>query len=507
MILSVQPTPIQAGEATIYLTGLFMYREEQAGDASALTFFREFLQGTADFERCTGSYRMRIAYPDGREIYFGDNAGIMRWYIGPKGFCTSLREAAPDNSSPNEAAIAQFLHYGCIYSLETVLREVRRSDPNKYYLLENGSIQEKRKGLVPLEELDAPEDALAAQMRRLFRSVSGREDIACTVTGGTDSRAILAHMIHCGLRPLLDITGKPTDADVVIAQKIAARLDAKLLFIQDSPEEENWLEKAIQEADGMTGVCGLYRLYKKARLLSEKGILLECGGLNGEMYKNSFINQDYPFYGGNPRWEHFLRFKVLTYDFPVHICGSRLAAVIKKTPADTLEWLRSHTGRTKASAYLSAGYEILQGRASAVSAMNSRHYIPYTPLMERAVVSPMFRQNPYSLEMQAFQRKQVTTFCPEIKDIETDRGLTCDSGKMAAERLKSTVFLCNVALGRITRRGKIKARIDTCFEEGLSSPQYRAALERCKELGIIALEVNDLPMAIADRVFALGTIL
>lgn len=507
MILSTQPAPVQAEEATIYLTGLFMYREEQAGNASALAFFREFLRGAADFEQCTGSYRMRIVCPDGREVYFGDNAGIMRWYIGPKGFFTTLREAAPDNSTPNEAAIAQFLHYGCIFGPETVLREVRRTDPGKYYLLEKGNVREKGKGLPPLEDLDAPEDALAVQMRRLFRSVSGREDIACTITGGTDSRAILSHMIYCGLHPLLDITGKPTDSDVVIAKKIAARLDAKLLFIQDSPEGENWLEKAVQEADGMTGVCGLYRLYKKAHLLSEEGIILECGGLNGEMYKNSFINQDYPFYGGNPRWEHFLRFKVLTYDFSAHICGPRLAALIKKTPAATLEWLRSHTGRTKASAYLSAGYEILQGRSSAVSAMNSRHYIPYTPLMERAVAAPMFRQNPYSLEMQAFQRKQVTAFCPEIKDIETDRGTTCDSGRIAAEHLKSTVYLCNVALGRIFRRKKELTRIDTCFEEGLSSPQYRAALERCKELGIIAPEVNDLPMAIADRVFALGTIL
>lgn len=507
MILSSTPTPVQAEEATIYLTGLFMYGEEQAGDTSALAFLRDFNRGTADFERCTGSYRMRIVYPDGKEIYFADNAGIMRWYIGPKGFFTALREAAPDNSSPNEAAIAQFLYYGCIYSPETVLREVRRTDPGKYYLLEKGNVREKEKGLAPLEDLDAPEDALAVQMRRFAQSVSGREDIACTITGGTDSRAILSHMIHCGLHPLLDITGKPTDSDVVIAKKIAERLDAKLLFIRDSPEEENWLKKTVQEADGMTGVCGLYRLYKKASRLPEEGIILECGGLNGEMYKNSFINQDYPFYGGNPRWEHFLRFKVLTYDFPVHICGSRLVAVMKKTPMATLEWLRSHTGRTKANAYLSAGYDILQGRSSAVSAMNSRHYIPYTPLMERVVVASMFRQNPYSLEMQAFQRKQVTVFCPEIKDIETDRGLTCASGRMAAECVKSTVYLCNVALGRAFRRKKVATRIDACFEEGLSSPQYRAALERCKELGIIAPDVKDLPMGIADRVFALGTIL
>lgn len=507
MILSNRPVPIQAENATIYLTGLFMYREEQAGESSALAFLKEFDRGAARFDDCTGSYRVRIVYPDGREIYFADNAGLMRWYIGPKGFFTSLREAAPDSRTPNEPAIAQFLYYGCIYGPETVLREVGRSDPGKYYLLENGDVREKEKGLTPLEELAAPKDALARQMCRLAESISGREDIACTITGGIDSRTILAHMIHNGLHPVLDITGKLTDSDVVIAKKVAGRLGEKLLFVPEIPSGEGWIDEAVEAADGMFGVCGIYRLYKKARRLSEEGFVLECGGINGEMYKNSFINQDYPLYGGKTRWERFLRFKVATYDFPVSVCGPRLAGTMKKVPETTLKWLRSHTGKTKASAYLSAGYEIMQGRCAPITAMNARHYIPYVPLMERNVAAPMFRRTPYSLEMQAFQREQVSTYCPAIKDIETDRGLTCDSGRKNVEYLKSTAYLVNVAMGRIFRRDKAAGRIDACFQEGLSSPQYSAALERCKELGIIAPDVKDLPMGIADKVFALGTIL
>lgn len=507
MILFNKPTTVQAENATIYLTGFFMYREETAGEASALAFMKDFDRGAARFDDCTGSYRVRIAYSDGWEVYFGDNAGLMRWYIGPKGFYTSLCEAASDNRTPNYPAIAQFMYYGCIYSPETVVREVGRSDPGKYYLRENGKIVEKEKGLTPLERLDAPEDALTRQMRRFSQAVSGREDIACTITGGIDSRTILAHVIHNGLHPRLDITGKPSDRDVTIAKKVAERLGGKLLFVSEIPDRINWINEAVKEADGMTGVCGIYRLYEKARLLPAEGIVLECGGLNGEMYKNSFINQDYPFYSGKPRWERFLRFKVATYDFPMPICGSQLAGEMKKVTGATLEWLRSHNGKTKASAYLSAGYEIMQGRCAAVVAMNARYYIPYAPLMERNVVASMFRRGPYSLEMQAFQREQVSTFCPAIKDIETDRGLTCDSGRKTVEYLKSTAFLVNVALGRFFRRSKAAGRIDTCFQEGLSSPQYRAALGRCKDLGIIAPDVMDLSVGIADRVFALGTIL
>lgn len=49
MILSNQPTPVQAENAVIYLAGLFMYREEPAGKASALAFLREFDRGGEPF--------------------------------------------------------------------------------------------------------------------------------------------------------------------------------------------------------------------------------------------------------------------------------------------------------------------------------------------------------------------------------------------------------------------------------------------------------------------------
>lgn len=506
MILSVQPALIQAEGAALYLTGLFMYGEEQAGDASALAFFRDFSRGAADFDRCTGSYRMRIAYSGGKEIYFGDNAGMMRWYIGPKGFFTTLGEAAPDSRTPNYPALAQFLYYGCIYGVETILQDVRRSDPACYYIAEGGRVEARPKGLTPLEELDSPQDALAEQMRRLSKAISGREDIACTITGGIDSRAILAHMVHNGLHPLLDITGRLTDADVIIAKKVANRLGEKLLYVPDAPKE-GWIDEAIRAADGMAGVCGLYRLYKKARRLQEEGIALECGGLNGEMYKNSFINQDYPLYGGKPNWKRFMQFKVATYDFPLSVCGNQIIGAMKDVPGVTLSWLRSHTGKTKAGAYLSAGYEILQGRCAATVSMNTHYYVQYAPLMERNVAAPIFRRDPYSLEMQSFQREQVSTYCPAIKGIETDRGLTCDSGKKTAEQVKSTAYLVKIGLGRVFRRGRVAGRVDTCFQEGLTSPQYHAALERCKALGIIAPQTEELPAGIADRVFALGTFL
>lgn len=508
MILSTQPMPIQAEEATIYLTGLFMYREEQAGDVSALAFFREFLRGTADFECCTGSYRMRIVYLDGREIYFGDNAGIMRWYIGPKGFFTTLREAAPENRTPDYPALAQFfsLAYGRIHGTSTVIREVRRSDPLKYYEARNGTTVEMDKGLCPMSELPAGPDALEKQMRRFAGAVEGAEGIVCTITGGADSRLILAHMLHAGMDPILDITGTDDHPDVVIAKQVAARLGKEILHISEAPEP-GWIDEAIQAADGMTGVCGLYRLYKKARFLHEKGLVLECGGLGGEFYKNSFINLDYPFYGGKPNWKRFLRMKSILSDPNPAFFTGETASEVTKAQEKELAFLKTYTGKAKANAYLSAYYDILGEGSSPGTVMNSRYYIPYIPMFERNVTAMAYHTDPREMDGWAIHREQISRLCPEIKDIKTDHGMTLDIDRLKAENLALIKYWIKAGLRMVTNRKKQITRIDTCFEEGLSSPQYRAALQRCKELGIIAPEVTDLPMAIADRVFALGTIL
>ena len=502
---------VDASDAQLRIWGLFLYADHPAGKESALAFWADFSQNCVRFDDCTGIYRMEIQCNDGRKIYFCDNSGCARYYIHEKkaAFYTRLTETLPRRERiPNYEAIAQLLYFGCIYGPDTPLAGITVSDPGKYYVVELESVSAKDKNLTPLEELHVQKDELEKQMRRLARSAAG-ENIACTITGGTDSRAILAHMLYAGMKPVLDITGHDGQADVEIARKIAGITELELMAVSDEPDNGGWIEEAIQAADGMNGVCGIYRLYKKAKQLHENGVTLECGGAAGELYKNSFINQDLPFYGGAPRWERFVQYKVATYNFPQNVCGGKIAEIMRKLPAQMQARFGNYTGKNKANAYLYAGYEIMQARVRGVYSMSANWYTHYNPLLERKVAAMAFQINPYKLEMQAFQREQVSRCCPAIKAVETDRGLTCDSSRRLQEFVKSNLFLVRVALERIFRRGKTGQRIDPCFEQGLNSEQFRIAFARCKELGIVAEDISaeQIPQGIADRLFAIGTLL
>ena len=501
---------INATQADIFLYGLFFYKDFSEGEESLLAFYDDFCSGMPCFDDCTGSYRVEIQEKSGQTIYFSDNSGMMHYYIHETTatFTTSLAEAMPKMMrTPNYSGIAQFLYYGYTFGTETTIADVFRSDPDLYYLVEKGILRKKSKNLTDMEALHSPENALELQMRRFVHGLTANERLACTITGGTDSRTVLSHLLHNGLHPILTITGHDSQPDVQIAKTIAKELNAELLYCSDAPEGENWIDEAIEASDGMTGTCGTYRLYKKARALRTAGITVECGGVAGEMYKNSFINQDYPFYVGTARWSHFQKYKVDTYAFPESICGENIMTFMKELPRFTAEFLSAHKGNNKANAYLAAGYHILQYRIAGLSCMNSHHYIPYNPLIERNVAALAFQKNPYKLEMQSYQREQVSNFCPQLKDIPTDRCLTCNADRKVQEQLKSMAFLIKVAMERVFRRNLVNGRIDPCFEAAIASPQYYSAIERCKLLGILSPDASNLPLTIADRVLTLGSFL
>ena len=502
---------LDAAEIAVY--GLFLYKDYPEGDASIRAFWHDFLaHKDSVFCDCTGAYRVEIVCADGKQICFADNSGMMTFYVNKKAgkLFGSLSEAEPNRESrrPNFSAIAQFLYYGCIYGNETILESVQRSDPECYYTIHHGVIQECSKQLPSLDAVKTSSDALELQIHRMAVGTDPKRKIGCVITGGTDSRTILSHLLHQQINPLLSITGSSESTDVQIAKEIANTVNEKLYVISDdAAESDDWINKAITAADGMTEICGSYRLYKKARHVAEQRISVEYGGLAGELYKNSFINQDFPFYHGRPRWERFLRYKVATYDFPLTLCGNSLLEEMSHLPQNTIKWLSQFDKKDKVSAYLNAGYRIMQCRGSGLNAMNSQWYIPYNPLLERHVAALALRKAPYSLEGQAYQREQVSRFCPQIKKIRTDRGLTCNSNTIALEYCKSLLFLLSIAANRILKRKNISARTDKCFSDVLSSPQFFNALQRCRELKILAPEitVDQIPQKIADRLFTVGS--
>ena len=491
----------------ITVDGLFMYKNNRCKEESIKHFIIDFHNLKQDFNDCYGAYRIKIEHATDT-IYFGDNSGMIRFYINQskeKIFSSMLQaEKEKDHRIPNYSAIAQFLLFGCVYGYETIFKDVFLSNPNYYYIMRNNKIIEKSKKLKSLDEYKKDKTTLSQLILQAIDHCDTK--VGCTITGGIDSRAVLANLIELGVKPHLAITGQESHIDVEIAKSIASKTGLELSIISDDIDEDNWLDYCIDAADGQTGICEIYRLNKLSRYLENNGIGLQFGGVAGEMYKNSFINQDFPFYYGKPKWNRFYKYKIATFDFPTSLMGEKLREEYKKLNLTIIEWLKMHKGRNKAETYLNAGYEIMQARCNLVINMFEKHTILYNPLMERKMASYAYGENPYALEMQAFQRKEVSQHCSKIKNIKTDRGLTGNYNRRAMEFFRSYLFLVKVASQRIFFRNKIDTRIDRCYIKGHKHKSYAKAIKTTQKLGILGnnIDINSLPPGIADRLFTIG---
>lgn len=501
---------IDAGQTIEYLfeaDGLFMYKDNMSAAASIEAFINDFHHAVHDFNECYGAYRAKITYKN-EIVYFADNSGMMRYCINRnnQSFHSSIDEAEKEkkNRVPNFQAIAQFLNYGCTYNNETVIQSVILSDPNVYYVYKDNQLTKHSKGLKGFS--DYKEEAISLK-RFISQAVAHCEGkIGCTITGGIDSRSVLANLINLGIKPHLYITGHETQSDVQIAKEIADATNLSLTVVSDDIEDENWLAHSVDAADGQEGICGIYRLDKLARQLNKDGIELQFGGVNGEMYKNSFINQDFPVYFGKPKWDRFYKLKVGTFDLERSMFTKKLWNEVERLPSIITEWLQNHEGHNKADAYLNAGYEIMQARCNRVINMFGRFTTIYNPLMERKMASFAYGKNPYTLEMQAFQRREVSDLCQEIKGIRTDRDLTCDYNRRFVEFFKSYLFLLKVAANRVVFRKKVDIRIDKCFEIGHKDKNFFIAMDDVKRIDVIDRDarVDQVPIGLADRLFTIG---
>ena len=160
-----------------------------------------FPAGVLDFADCLGVYRARIDREDGTAVWFADNYGgssfFINWQTGT--ISPSLYEsAAPEERKPNPVAIAEFLYFGCTYSYDTIFSGVTRSDPDCYYVVRGTGIETRSKELPPLEQLEPGQEAMASLMERVCRAAQGLS-MGCAVTGGVDSRSVLAHLLALSL--------------------------------------------------------------------------------------------------------------------------------------------------------------------------------------------------------------------------------------------------------------------------------------------------------------------
>jgi hypothetical protein len=169
---------------------------------------------------------------------------------------------------------------------------------------------------LPIEErLDRHRTRLAAVVRRHVRQFGDR--VHCPLSGGLDSRLVLAALRAEGCRPHTYVYGGPGDGDVRIARLIgeAQGFDVEWLdkeaARQISPDEfPERVERNFQEYDGLPNFGELFENGSNAaaRDARHSGGALSASGGCGEIYRNFFYLPNRPTRAGAVARTFFARY-------------------------------------------------------------------------------------------------------------------------------------------------------------------------------------------------------
>jgi hypothetical protein len=172
-------------------------------------------------------------------------------------------------------------------------------------------------------------DRSFAELEHLFGMLaqSFGDRITCALSGGYDSRLILAMLRRCGCRPRVYVYGRSEDPDVSIASSIA-RAEGFSLDVVDKEKKtvvssENFAEAAMRNflaSDGYTW-GGMFNNGAEQQQCAERvaGDAIALNGGGGEIFRNFFYLLDGRYTPRQLLWSFYAQ-------FDPHTCTDRLDA-------------------------------------------------------------------------------------------------------------------------------------------------------------------------------------
>jgi len=247
--------------------------------------------------RCAGFVADRRA---AKCFLFNDRYGRERLFLhsdGSRTFFSSEAKAilaiAPRTRGFDSTGLAEFLACGCTLGSRSLYRDVEVLAPGTILTFDESGVRRRRS--FRQEDLEALEPVSGTQFLEGFpgslraavdRSVNGSPPVGMSLTGGLDSRMIMASLdAPAGSIPCYTFGSMyRTTSDVAVARAVAARCNQPHSVIELGAEFlahfREHLEQSVYVSDGYLGLSGAAEIYvnRQARFLAPARMTGNWGG-------------------------------------------------------------------------------------------------------------------------------------------------------------------------------------------------------------------------------------
>jgi asparagine synthase (glutamine-hydrolysing) len=254
-----------------------------------------------------GFFVLIFCDPRSREvIVVTDLMGSRHCFIRTMGDCvalstSSLLLAALGDVTPDRLGCEEFLRTGAIYEDRTLFRDVKKLAPGTIYRFIDGkfshAIQYWRMCDLEPDAYDG-EDAVQLLGERLIGAVEQITAVyrrpACDLTGGYDSRSVVAAFLNAEIRFETTVAGDDSDPDVVISKGLSEMIGvANRHFETDGAISSEMLKEALRLTDGECDLIQYCKVQSLHRKLSGE-FDVSVNGSYGEMARGYWWNLLFP---------------------------------------------------------------------------------------------------------------------------------------------------------------------------------------------------------------------
>lgn len=279
-----------------------------------------------DWRRIAGQF-VAMVRRGGRTFLFGDYFSAFQLFgdTGQRVFSTSLlaATAALPRLSFDPQGVYELAFNVMPIGDDTVFAELKTLSPFVVLeLTERGVVRHPVAKPLPDAPSDLPPaERIARHRARLSAVVAAHVgqfagEICCPLSGGLDSRLVLAALREQGVRPHVYVYGNPGDPDVEIAQRIGRTLGFPVEWFDkdeaDVPPDDfaGIVERNFHQFDGLPTFGNIFDngSHAAGQIRRHAGGAMAVSGGCGEIYRNFFYLPDRRFTAADIAATFFARF-------------------------------------------------------------------------------------------------------------------------------------------------------------------------------------------------------
>jgi len=305
--------------------GTLIY-ENMAGKAAATAFYRHCVEGTVPRDKAFGHYAVILRKNGRTEIITDGFSGFLVFYDAERRIASSSFLAiasALDRVTLDIQGAYEYVLNGVVSGNETVFEEILLAPIGATIAVDEQRLvirqqRADRPTKIAREPFEATVERSMQLLDQYFAAVraSFGDRVTCALSGGYDSRLILALLRRHGIKPRVYVYGPPGDKDVSLARAIADGEGFALEVVDKDKElavvpsefgavaSDNFLA-----SDGYTwaGIFtnGAERAQRASRV---SGNALALNGGGGEIWRNFFYLPDRAYRPREILWSFYSQF-------------------------------------------------------------------------------------------------------------------------------------------------------------------------------------------------------